>query len=251
MKTLILVTARLGSTRLKRKHLLPAGGKPILQYLVDTINREFTREISSGDINVVIATSELPENRAFKESIAGCSVFAGSDEIIPLRHLEAAEHYEADAILSVDGDDILCSPRAMRSVFSVLRAGASFVKTEGLPLGMNVSGYSVETLRRALSNCEHLSKLETGWGRIFDGITPQILCFQSSATPSMRFTLDYEEDYCFFQTLLKHPLIATGLADEEFIVQYVLSNSLDSITQPITDEYWRRFYANITKEQCK
>jgi spore coat polysaccharide biosynthesis protein SpsF len=245
----ILITARLGSTRLPRKHLLLVNGKPILQHLIDAINREFLHEIDAGFVSVVIATSERPENREFKDRLTACEVFFGSDGNIPLRHAQAAEAYVAQGIISVDGDDILCSPRAMRSVFWKLQEGEELVKTEGLPLGMNASGYSTALLRRALGAFEKSELLETGWGRVFEAMTPFVIRFECESTEDLRFTLDYDEDFKFFSTLLHDPEVATGMLDESGIVKLVRSRGLNLITRPVVDRYWDNFYSNIESEK--
>lgn len=249
MKILILITARLGSTRLARKHLLPVKGKPILQFLVDTINLEFNKEILNRDIVLAIATSEKPENSEFETALSGCSVFYGSDENIPLRHLQAADYYQADAIISVDGDDILCSPRAMRSVFESLKDGSLIVKTEGLPLGMNASGYTSDVLRKSLIDYSLNSKLETGWGRIFTGVKTDLITINLDAPGNLRFTLDYEEDYKFFIKVLENEKIRMGLADDREVVDFVVANNLEKITQSLVEEYWRNFHAHIETEE--
>jgi spore coat polysaccharide biosynthesis protein SpsF len=249
MRAAILITARLGSTRLARKHLLPVGGKPILQYLIDAINREFSDEIARDEVIVAIATSERPENGEFSKAISGCAVFAGSDENIPLRHSQAADSFNADTIISVDGDDILCSPRAMRAVYSALCAGANLVKTTGLPLGMNATGYSSSVLRLAIDRFGRNNTLETGWGRVFAGIDPVEIKLRCEAPDNLRFTLDYEEDYRFFSALLEEPAVVDGSADDVAIVRNVLARGLDKITQPLVDEYWKNFYANIDREK--
>src|SRR6267142_5749562 len=109
MKVAILITVRLGSSRLKRKHLLELNGSPVLQYLIRRIRLEFKSELCDREVVLVIATSDDPENREL-ELFADddLSVFYGSSNNIPLRHLQAARHYSAEAIVSVDGDDILC-----------------------------------------------------------------------------------------------------------------------------------------------
>ena len=114
MKTGILITARLGSTRLKQKHMLKVREKPIVYYLIERIRREFKEEIAQNKIEVVIATSDEPDNRAFERlATANLKVFYGSIHNIPLRHFQAVESYGLSHVISVDGDDILCSVSGM------------------------------------------------------------------------------------------------------------------------------------------
>lgn len=250
MKTGILITARLGSTRLKKKHMLAADGRPLLMYLIKRIKKEFSREIESGDVMQIIATSDEQENREFEVFTGeGLAVFYGSLSNIPLRHLQAAEKYLLDNIISIDGDDILCSVKGMRLVYESLNQGHHYVKTSNLPFGMNTFGYSVEFLKTSVKN-HHNDVLETGWGRIFDSgklININIpFPFQNHL---LRFTLDYNEDYFFFKTLIE----AKGeniysISDEE-IVSYVLNNHLYKVNENISREYWNNFYNKVEEEK--
>jgi spore coat polysaccharide biosynthesis protein SpsF (cytidylyltransferase family) len=251
MKIAALITARLGSTRLSRKHLLPVAGKPILQYLVDAIRREFQSEIINGDFLVVLATSEKPENKDFLAALDNCDVYFGSDGNIPLRQFQAAKHFGASAVISVDGDDILCSTRAMRAVYTALAEGSAYAGTTGLPLGMNAMGYSATTLAQSLASLGEDVLLETGWGRVFDDIPKHTVTIDCPAPDNLRFTLDYNEDYVFFRTLLEMPEVASGEATDTRIVQIVQDRELDRITQPVVDTYWRNFRDNLAKEEGK
>ena len=163
MKTGILVTARLGSTRLEKKHLICVNDKPLILYLIERIRWEFKEEINKGDVKIIIATSDEHENRKFEDfSKFGVSVFYGSINNIPLRHSQATAVHELDAVVSVDGDDILCSPKGMREVYRELCKGTKYVKTSNLPFGMNSSGYASSFLEDSIRN--HASDtLETGW----------------------------------------------------------------------------------------
>lgn len=243
MKIGIFITARLGSTRLARKHLSPVAGRPILGYLLLRIQREFSRELAAGELEVVITTSDQAENRAFDELFSdGVRVFYGSKDNIPLRHLQAAKAHGVDGIVAVDGDDILCSVRGMRSVLEALRAGAAYVKTAGLPFGMNCMGYATAFIERCIRGHE-AETLETGWGRVFQAdAVAEIRLSTIPDDPRLRFTLDYPEDYRFFSALVE--AIGDRIVDagDEAIVQTVLERGLYEITEPISRKYWDNFY---------
>lgn len=251
MKIAALLTARLSSTRLPRKHVLPVQGRPILQFLVDAIARTFQAEVAQGSVAIAIATSEQELNRAFSTAIRGCEVFFGSDANIPLRHLQATRHLGADAVLAVDGDDVLCAPRAMRAVFEALVRGAPLARTVGLPLGMNASGYTRATLEAACARFGPLEQLETGWGRAFDGIAAETIALGGHPRDDLRFTLDYEEDLRFFTELLADPDIAEGRVEGEEIVRRVDARGLAAITKPVVEVYWRNYQAALRQEQAK
>jgi len=246
----ILITARLGSSRLPRKHLLLVEQKPLLAYLLSRIVHEFSKEISVGNVILVIASSDEPENRDFKcFNATGVQVFFGAIDNIPLRHLQATESLGLDAIVAVDGDDILCSVCGMRSIYNLLLTGSKYVKTAGLPFGMNVSGYSTGFLAASLAGHRE-DTLETGWGKIFDeSAVTEIQITKPAAEDRLRFTLDYEEDYRFFSAVIES--IGSGIvtANDEEIVRIVEQNGLYRLNQNIAQEYWANFYRCIEQEK--
>jgi spore coat polysaccharide biosynthesis protein SpsF len=243
MKTGILITARLGSTRLEKKHLLPVNNKPLIYYLIERIRREFGKEIRDNGVQIVIATSDEQENRQFGDfSESGVTVFYGSINNIPFRHSQAAAELTLDAIVSIDGDDILCSPKGMREVYRALCSGAQYVKTSNLPFGMNLMGYTASFLASAINN--HTNDiLETGWGRIFDeSQLVEIVIPFPIQNNVLRFTLDYKEDYLFFKAVIEKCGDGINQMTDEEIVNIVLKEKYFRINEPIAMKYWENFH---------
>jgi len=252
MKVGILITARLGSTRLEKKHLLPVNGQPVIYYLIERIRWEFSKEIKNNDVQIIITTSDEQENRKFAEfSNSGVAVFYGSINNIPLRHSQAAAGCGLDAIVSIDGDDILCSPKGMREVYRALNRGAQYAKTSNLPFGMNSSGYTALLLAAAIKNHAN-DTLETGWGRIFDEkqLLDIIIPFPIK-NDSLRFTLDYEEDYQFFKALIEKCGDKIVRITDEEIVKMVLREEIYKINEVISKQYWENFYRLQKQEMEK
>lgn len=242
MKIGILITARLGSTRLERKHLLPVNDKPLLHYLIERIKREFSCDIDGNHLQLIIATSDESENRKFEDFARyGVSIFYGSLNNIPLRHSQAAKFNNLDAIVSVDGDDILCSTKGMREVYNALNQNIQYVKTINLPFGMNSWGYSSSFLASALQNHSG-DTLETGWGRIFDEKELTEIKFRSSPqNESLRFTLDYGKDYQFFKALIEKIGNRIVDASDEEVMSVVLKEKIYKFNEKISKQYWENF----------
>jgi spore coat polysaccharide biosynthesis protein SpsF len=251
MKTGLLITARLGSTRLEQKHLLPVNRKPLIHFLIERIVWEFEEDLKKNIVQIIIATSDELENRKFEEfSKSGVSVFYGSINNIPLRHSQAAAAHELDAIVSIDGDDILCSPKGMREVYRALSRGEEYVKTSNLPFGMNSSGYAAAFLASAVEN--HVNgTLETGWGRIFDEKKRMDIAIPFSIhNDVLRFTLDYEEDYQFFKALIEKCGDKIIQMTDEELVRIVLNDEVFRINETISKQYWGNFY-RIQKQEIE
>lgn len=249
MRIGILVNARLGSTRLPRKHLLRAAGRSMMGWLLARVGHRFKAEAAAGRAVVVLATSPKPENVDFDMFDGrGCVVFRGADANIPLRHLEAAREFGLDAIVSVDGDSALCSVEAMMRVYDALVDGAVLVGTTGLPLGMNAWGYSRECLERSLR--DHMDDaLETGWGQIFRFHEKTELPMGWGAdNRRLRFTMDYEDDFRFFKAVFESLGERALRADDREVVDLVLRKKLYRINESLANEYWKNFYAGRARE---
>ena len=245
------ITARLGSTRLGKKHLLTVNNHPILFFLIKRIKEEFQEELIKEKIKIIIVTSDEPENREFKNfQKDGATVFYGSINNIPLRHLQAAKAHSLDSIISIDGDDILCSVKGMRAVYEALMQGAKYAKTLNLPFGMNSSGYSKNFLESSLNG--HFDDiLETGWGRIFDQsqLTEIQVPFPVQDNV-LRFTLDYDEDYQFFKSVIEAFGDDIFSVQDQDIVSLVMNRELYLINESISKQYWDNFY-KLQEEESK
>jgi len=248
----LLITARMGSSRLPKKHLIEANKKPLLYWLIKRFEFEFEKEIAQQKVCLAVATSEKPGNEAFSIATEGtsCKVIQGSDNNIPLRHLQCAKNCNATHVISIDGDDILCSTKAARVVYEKMTSDSSYnyFSITGLPLGMNVGGYSVAYLEESLSK-QNDKKLETGWGRIFSNPKTFTQTLGSyDIMGDLRFTLDYEEDAKFFCEVinqLKEKIVS--ISDEE-LIRFVEENKLFEINASLKKIYWENYNSEKQKE---
>ncbi len=250
MKIGIIITARLGSSRLARKHLMSVLGEPLLSVLIGRIRNEFALEIKKEQLTAIIATTSENENQAFEQfSNDVIKVFFGSKTNIPLRHRDCMNHHHLDACLAVDGDDILCSVAGMRLVYESLKSGSTFVATKGLPFGMNCVGYSKDFLSRSLMGHEN-AVLETGWGRIFtESKAQELLISGITNNDNLRFTLDYKEDYDFFASVIKYFDKRIAQITDLELVDTVIKNQMFEINRACSDQYWENFHKALEGER--
>lgn len=237
----VFITARLGSTRLSEKHLIEVNSKPYIKWLVERFSIAFKENIDKKELKIFITTSEKPENKKFelifdKEELG---VYFGSDENIPLRHLECAIENGIDYIISIDGDDILSSTEATKLVIAKLLNGSKMVQTTGLPLGMNITGYSRDFIKKSLLGIEN-KKLETGWGKIFDKNEIDIIELRNYENiRKIRMTLDYEADADFFKKVISN--IDVINVSDDYLIKNIILNNWDQINIHLDDIYWSNF----------
>src|SRR5437762_1904022 len=106
MKTIVILQARLGSTRLPAKVIADLSGKPLLARVVERALR------ISGVDQVVLATTRLSEDRKLIAMANEWDLpsYAGSPEDVLDRYYQAARTFDADVIVRVTADCPLLDP---------------------------------------------------------------------------------------------------------------------------------------------
>ncbi|OGJ87122.1 MAG: spore coat biosynthesis protein F [Candidatus Raymondbacteria bacterium RifOxyA12_full_50_37] len=199
MKIVCTIEARMQSTRLPGKVLLPILGKPMLERLVERIRQ--AKEIDE----VVIATTVHPSCDPIAQLAEGIAVkcFRGSEEDVLDRVLRAAQSVNADLIVELTGDNPLVDPRVISKVVQAFMAGDTDYCTNHLkrtyPIGMDVQVFPVKVLEQVASltrdprDHEHVSVFIYEHPEIFkirdveSGITEDV--------HSMRLTVDTDADF--------------------------------------------------------
>lgn len=199
MKTVIIVQARMTSTRLPGKVLKALGGKPLLQNIYERLSR--TKDADA----VVIATS----TEATDDLIAalctaqGMKCYRGSLENVLDRYDRCAAACQADVVVRCTGDNPIIDPRIVDAAIEAFhRAKADYLLyKKGLPLGMAVEVFSFAALHRARQEAMNTECLEH--------VTPYILQNPDkfrvvraeeagdADRSAWRFTVDTMEDYTF------------------------------------------------------
>ena len=126
-KIAAIIQARMGSTRLPGKVLMPVAGKPLLEHIIDRLRRSKTLDA------IVIATSDNPSDDPLVEfaQSRGVTLVRGSENNVLLRYNKAAEEIDADVIIRVTGDAPLVDPEVMdRLVRTLLQEEAEYCTIE-------------------------------------------------------------------------------------------------------------------------
>lgn len=200
MKIGFLITARLKSSRLKKKILLPLNGKTVLDHVIDRCKQ--TNHIE----DVVLCTSTNPQDAelfdyALKHQI---KFYAGSEDDVLKRLLDAAKYYGYDAFVSITADNPLHSIYISNEVVNWAKKEYSdFIFTSGLPLGITPYFISTNALEVAVSMKEQ-SDTEI-WGPFVnrpDFFKIGYLKVENELfEEDIRLTCDYAEDYNLFKDI--------------------------------------------------
>jgi spore coat polysaccharide biosynthesis protein SpsF len=112
MKIVMIVQARMTSTRLPGKVLKPVLGKPLLEYQIERLKRvKLAKEI------VIATTTNATDDRiaALCDRLL-ISYFRGSEADVLARYHSAATNHQADAIVRVTSDCPLIDPQEIDKV---------------------------------------------------------------------------------------------------------------------------------------
>ena len=143
-----IIQARMNSTRLPGKVLLPIEGESMLERVVRRVQRAKSID------KVVVATTEDPADDAVAEAaeMFGVHVTRGSEEDVLDRFHQAAEETAAAHIVRVCADSPFVDPDVCDMVVDAYRSsGADYASNKldpSFPLGLDVEIFSRETLEK-------------------------------------------------------------------------------------------------------
>lgn len=146
MRIVIVIQARMASSRLPGKVMLPVTGAPLLQRMLERVRRN-----RSAD-EVVVATTRAPEDEAIVDLCQKLRVpvVRGHTTDCLQRHLDAARALAADAVVKIPSDCPMIDPAVIDRVLGTFRAQAGAVDYVGnLNPGTWPDGNDVEVLTRA------------------------------------------------------------------------------------------------------
>jgi spore coat polysaccharide biosynthesis protein SpsF len=149
MKTVIIVQARMGSTRLPGKVLWPFTSRPMICSVVERL-----KACKEAD-EICLATPDTLHNlvaTAWAETLQ-VRAFRGSEHDVLSRYLEAATASDADIVVRVTGDCPLIDPRITDDVIRLFKTEgdsvdyAANILRRTFPRGLDVEVFRTDLLR--------------------------------------------------------------------------------------------------------
>jgi 3-deoxy-manno-octulosonate cytidylyltransferase (CMP-KDO synthetase) len=121
----IIIPARLGSSRLPEKLLLPLGGKPIIQ-------RTYEQAAKSNRAGRVLVATDCDEIASLVRGFGGEAIMTRPDhESGSERVAEAAQAIDADIIVNVQGDEPEIDPASIDALIETQSLCGCFASTLG------------------------------------------------------------------------------------------------------------------------
>ena len=157
MKTVGILLARMGSSRLPGKSLSDVSGAPMIVRIIQRM-QAFDRLDE-----IVLASPDTLEDRALLQAgtDAGAIAFAGSEEDVLDRLYQAAKSRAPDAIVHIGGDCPFCDHELMGMALDRLETGGvefvSNLDPMTYPAGLDVDAMTFD----ALEKCWQRATLKT------------------------------------------------------------------------------------------
>lgn len=208
MKTLVIIQARCGSTRLPKKVLMPLAGKTVLERMVEHVLAV------TSDFDVTVAATLEREDDAIEEVCKnmGMKCFRGHPTDVLDRHYQAAKGERADVVVKIPSDCPLIDPSVIGKVLSHFRQSrgryeyVSNLHPATYPDGNDVEVMLMETLTAAWREATKPYEREHTTPFIWD--QPERFRignveWETGLNYSMthRWTIDYPEDYQFVKAV--------------------------------------------------
>ncbi|RUS43050.1 cytidylyltransferase domain-containing protein [Cohnella sp. AR92] len=214
MSTVIIIQARMGSTRLPGKVMVKLNGRHVLQHVI-----ERCRRVKLAD-KVIVATTDNNEDDAIEAFCLTLDVpcYRGSEQDVLGRYYEAAVLHHATVVVRVTSDCPLLDPEICDKVISMLHNSEEAVYCSNdlertFPRGLDVEVFRMSALQEAYRTAREPYQREHVTPYIYEANSPDfLLCLKNEENLSHhRWTLDTEEDMKFMIELFKR--MDTGTED--------------------------------------
>ena len=221
MKTVIIVQARMTSTRLPGKVLMPLAGAPMLSRLIERLRR-----VKLADAIVIATTTNATDDPITNLCDAlGVACHRGSEHNVLSRYAEAARLHGADVVVRITSDCPLIDPALVDQVIAAYEEGDSDYVSNMLPptwpYGMAVEVFSATALNEA--HAEAAREEEREHVTPFIDRHPERYGLRNVRSPQdlsqHRWTVDTPEDYELVHRLFEaiHP------EHPEFTLEHLLA----------------------------
>lgn len=196
----VVIQARMDSTRLPGKILAEVAGEPMLAHVV-----ERSRALRGAD-RVVVATTDGTSDDLVARLCAerGWPVFRGSEEDVLDRYYRAAVEHSAEHVVRVTADCPLVDPHeGDRVIRRHLESGADYshnitVWGSGMPLGTGIEIFTLAALERSWQeglerhHREHVDEYVGDHRELFR--IERVEAAAAVRRPNLRITVDTPED---------------------------------------------------------
>ena len=204
MKTAILITARLKSTRLKKKVLKEIEGRPMLSHMVERLR------LAKHSEQIILCTSTVEQDNDLETfaNSEGIDCFRGHPDDVLSRMNFAAKKFGVDTVVSCTADNPFVDPVYIDKLVDFHLANDNdFSRSEGLPFGVFAYALKQTAIEEA---CKIKDEIDT---EVWGGYFTQAGIFKCGVLqvldpvvrwPNLRLTVDTQEDFDLITEIFSH-----------------------------------------------
>ena len=205
MKTIAIVQARMGSTRLPNKVMKTINGIPMIELLLSRLSQ--SKELDQ----IVVATSIDAKNITLTEHVKtlGYACEQGSEDDVLERYVSVAKTYQADVVVRITGDCPLVDPHLVDQCVRGFRAEYadyfSNVSPPSYPDGLDIEVVTFAALEQAMHESDKPFDREhvTSYVREDGRFTTSSLQNNENLS-SLRWTVDEPADFEVITNVFTH-----------------------------------------------
>jgi len=238
-KVVLIVQARLSSSRLPGKVLLDLGGKPVLAWMVDRCRR--AKQVDEVVVATTVDPRDEPIVRLCQER--AWSFFRGSEFDVLDRFYQAARCFQAGVIVRVTADCPLIDPRCIDQVVEEFFAsGADFAAnrlpppwSRTYPIGLDTEVCSFAGLERAWKEASRKFEREHVMSYFYDqeGRFKLRVLNHDPDYGHYRWTLDTPEDLVFLREVVRRFAPRVDFTWEEVLALVQREPALSAINSSV------------------
>lgn len=207
-KIVATIEARMTSSRLPGKVMLPANGIPLLVHLINRLKQVLSIQ------EIVLATTVNPEDDCLIELAQQeeISYFRGSEDDVMLRVIGAAESVNADIVVEILGDCPIVDPLIVEQTIQMFLNNSCDYASNGhipsYPVGMGCQIFRLETLKRSAEmtgdpmDHEHVTLHIRANPDLFSHL--YLIASPDLFWPDLWLTLDERSDYELLRKIIEY-----------------------------------------------
>lgn len=204
-RTVAVLQARVSSSRLPGKVLMPLGGVSLIGFMIERLRH--SRKIDQ----LVLATSAEASDDPLADAVAamGVAVVRGPLDDVLARFALALDQHPAQIVVRLTGDCPLIDPAVVdRVVDRVMSAGAQYASNSVPPTypdGLDCEAFTAALLHQAAREARLASEREhvTPWIRASAGERASTVACSVDLS-ALRWTVDYEDDLELVRRMVAH-----------------------------------------------
>lgn len=199
MKTVVIIQARVGSTRLPGKVMKIISGSTVLEHVIKRVSQ--SKEIN----DIVIATTTLNNDDIIIQEAKKNNVkwYRGSVEDVLSRYYYAAVENKAELVVRITSDCPLIDPQIMDEIISFsIKSDYDLVTNAGVelsnrtyPRGLDVEIFTMMQLETAFKKAREKYQREHVTPYIYENAKKIFYYKNNHDYSGYRWTLDTDEDF--------------------------------------------------------